>query len=489
MPRTHGYEDTATRNRDWKRLGALAFCLLCGIPCLSQDRTSLIELPDAELAQRLSKLVTAEIQRERIPGLALALIRNNTIVFDGAWGYANTFTGSKLTNRTIFDAASLGKPIAAYVALTLVNRGVLGLDRPLHDISNDGYLQSNKLTDAITLRQVLTHTSGLPNEVWHVTSKTVSQPGKEFRYSGNGFMYLQHALEVRTGRSFDALAGDIVFGPMGMTSSAYVKRSGFGDRTANGHVPLSLLAHFLSMFILWAAIIVAPVGLVVHRVARRQWLPGPRGVVCLVLGSAVLALGIPPYFLGLSILQLTGPVTLLICAVMLFFGRLWDMVLTRLLPQAFHRLGTLLAFGAGLFSGMVLADSSAIRGDVPIPVSYPRQANAASSLHSTAVDLARFFAELSKQAGQNRGIGMLMAQPAVDVGDRISWGLGIGVSKDNLGTALWQWGDNPGSQSLALVYPSSQVGIVVLTNGLGGAAVARELARTILGSDGQWSLP
>jgi CubicO group peptidase (beta-lactamase class C family) len=100
-------------------------------------------------------------------------------------------------------AASLVKPVLAHLALTCIGN----LDEPV--------------LGEITVRHVLTHTSGLPN--WRTGDDLVPlrPPGVQWGYSGEGFVLLQRALEERAGRPIDLIAGELLFDPLGMRDSRF----------------------------------------------------------------------------------------------------------------------------------------------------------------------------------------------------------------------------------------------------------------------------
>ena len=100
-------------------------------------------------------------------------------------------------------AASLVKPVLAHLALALV----VDLDEPI--------------LGEISVRHVLSHTSGLPNWRAGADLEPIRPPGERWGYSGEGFVLLQGELERRTGRPIDAIAGDLVFGPLGMVDTSF----------------------------------------------------------------------------------------------------------------------------------------------------------------------------------------------------------------------------------------------------------------------------
>jgi CubicO group peptidase (beta-lactamase class C family) len=121
--------------------------------------------------------------------------------------------------------------VFAYVVLQLVEAGMLSLDRNIADILPDP-VPGDRRAAQITVREILSHTSGLPNER-HDRLRTYFDPGTHFSYSGEGFNLLQRAVEKITGQTLDVIAKHLVFEPLGMTSTSYVWQDSFeGDYAA-----------------------------------------------------------------------------------------------------------------------------------------------------------------------------------------------------------------------------------------------------------------
>ncbi len=170
-----------------------------------------------------------------VPGLGLAVIRNRQVVQVATYGTRNAKSWEPADERTIFEAASLSKPVFAYAALQLVDAGRLSLDEPLSARLPD-YVRVDPRADAITARHVLAHTTGLPN--WRSDMhplRTYFAPGERFSYSGEGFVYLQRAVERTTGESLDGLADRLVFAPLGMRHSSFVWQERFEPHHALPH--------------------------------------------------------------------------------------------------------------------------------------------------------------------------------------------------------------------------------------------------------------
>jgi CubicO group peptidase (beta-lactamase class C family) len=121
--------------------------------------------------------------------------------------------------RTVFDAASLTKPLVAYAALQLVDAGILQLDESLSRWTPP-IVPSDPASAMITLRHVLTHTGGLQNLQGQEPLRMFFRPGARFSYSSVGFVLLQHAMEAATGEPLERTLRRLVFDPLGMPSSS-----------------------------------------------------------------------------------------------------------------------------------------------------------------------------------------------------------------------------------------------------------------------------
>lgn len=170
-----------------------------------------------------------------VPGIGLAILDAKEIVWQDGFGVRAENDPAPVDEHTVFEAASLSKPVVAFLALELVEAGQLDLDRPLQD-----YVAIPELADEraarITARMVLAHTTGLQNErIGDQPLALAFDPGERFSYSGEGFLLLQRVLEAVSGDSLDALARRLLLDPLGMTRSGFVWREEFASNAAIGH--------------------------------------------------------------------------------------------------------------------------------------------------------------------------------------------------------------------------------------------------------------
>jgi len=170
-----------------------------------------------------------------VPGAVVALVEDGKPDDFVSGGVRGGLAAAPVDALTVFDAASLSKPVFAYIVLQLVDRGDLALDTPVvHYLP--GYLPVDGRSASITVRHLLSHSGGLPN--WRNADYPLRpwfEPGARFSYSGEGYLYLQRAVEAVTGEKLDALATRLVFQPLGMERSSYIWQSRFDDNRAWPH--------------------------------------------------------------------------------------------------------------------------------------------------------------------------------------------------------------------------------------------------------------
>lgn len=158
-----------------------------------------------------------------IPGLSLSLTGEGGVVWCRAFGVRNADTKERADESTVFEAASLSKPVFTYAVLQMCGRGQLDLDTPLIKYLPGAYAGSDERLNLITTRQVLSHTTGFPN--WRPAGRPLRihfPPGERFSYSGEAFVYLQRVIEHLAGEPLESLMRRLVFEPVGMSNSSYV---------------------------------------------------------------------------------------------------------------------------------------------------------------------------------------------------------------------------------------------------------------------------
>ena len=210
------------------------------------DSNSRAVLPAKAAIAKLQADIPSLLQQSDVPGLSIALIRNGKLVWSGAFGVSNADTRKPVDANTVFEAASLSKPVFAYAVLKLVDEGKLALDSPLNGYLGNNYdVVGDDRINLITARRVLSHTSGFPNWRDNDGTKTLLihfKPGEKFSYSGEGMVYLSKVVSTITGLRFEEFMQRYALRPLGMTASSYIWRSRYDSLKAYRHDLLGHLA-------------------------------------------------------------------------------------------------------------------------------------------------------------------------------------------------------------------------------------------------------
>jgi CubicO group peptidase (beta-lactamase class C family) len=198
------------------------------------EKSAQLSLPSDSAA--LISTLRALLDSAEIPGLSLAVIRDGRVVFQRGIGVRRAGTSAAVDEHTVYEAASLSKPVVALTVMRLAGRGVIDLDRPLAAYLPLRELAGDRRAERITARMVLGHSTGLPNQLPPGDSLRLSfEPGSQFQYSGEGFQYLQRVLEQLTQRTLADLVRVEVFEPLGMARSSFVWEERFAANAAIGH--------------------------------------------------------------------------------------------------------------------------------------------------------------------------------------------------------------------------------------------------------------
>ncbi|GAA0479736.1 hypothetical protein GCM10009096_22120 [Parasphingorhabdus litoris] len=371
--------------------------------------------------------IEAKMAEHRIPGAGLAFVEEGKLAWERGFGVKNSETGDPVSTQTLFQAASLSKPLFAYVVMQAIDREEIGLDDRLTKFVRPTDLKPHHWSEQITVRDVLQHTTGLPN--WRDDKDgpeplvPAFEPGTGSTYSGEAYHWLQRVMEKITGLGLDAMIRERLFVPAGLEDMRMLWEPERDSREVYGHIVNDQDA------------------LVVDNLQfiREQ---GPR------LVEVAKRWGRPM--------------------------RMWtaedhEKAVAEMRPHEHARLKDRPAWRWGR-PGAFIIDS-------------------ASSLRCTAGDYARFLClmmpgrdradwELTEQKRQ----AMLTPQFEQDIeGGRLPRTFGWGLEKRQNGVAYYHWGKNGRSHiSVALGDPVTQKGIVVMTNGPNGNAFIKDVVTSLM---------
>ncbi|GCE07453.1 serine hydrolase domain-containing protein [Dictyobacter aurantiacus] len=203
------------------------------------------------ISTKIDALLHAQIGSQE-PGVAIALLKEDHIVHCQGYGMANLEWGQPVTPRTVFGLGSLTKPFTATAIMLLEKQGKLRLDDPIQH-----YLPAYPISQhTVTLRHLLTHTSGIPNFVtqpkfWDKHAHAVNSadevialfkelpsdflPGTKYSYSNSGYVLLGRILERLLDMSYAEVMQRLIFAPLGMTHSYYLSPEPIIPSRASGY--------------------------------------------------------------------------------------------------------------------------------------------------------------------------------------------------------------------------------------------------------------
>lgn len=192
---------------------------------------------NAKKAKDLDQFVKTYLDFYEIPGASLALIKNGEVVYHKAYGTKNTFTGDKVTNKTLFAAGSVTKPVFAFAVCRLAERGIIDLDKPLYQYLPYKAIAHDKRHKLITARFVLSHRTGLPNWIYNKYAKVDLRftPGTKFSYSGEGFEYLKRVIVKITGKDISTILKEEVLTPLNLKNIYFKENKYLAKNVSHGH--------------------------------------------------------------------------------------------------------------------------------------------------------------------------------------------------------------------------------------------------------------
>jgi CubicO group peptidase (beta-lactamase class C family) len=161
------------------------------------------------------------LQEQKVPVLGIGIIKDGKL---STSVYGQLKPGVDAPVNTLFNVASLTKPVTAMVAVKLASQGKWKLDEPLYHYWTDPDLVNDPRHKLLTTRIVLTHQTGFSNWRWLNDNKKLAfgfTPGTKYQYSGEGFEYLRRALEKKFGKTLDQLASELYFQPLQMRSTQF----------------------------------------------------------------------------------------------------------------------------------------------------------------------------------------------------------------------------------------------------------------------------
>lgn len=196
-------------------------CMLCTAACTASSDPAKTQLStkDFTAPQKVEKIVKHYAETAKIPGVAVAYIKDGKTQWVSVYGQANE-SGS-VTESTLFNVASLTKPVFSMLTLQLVNEDKVSLDESLSQYWIDPDVKDDPRHTQLTARLALSHQTGFTNWRGGNPLSFMFSPGERHEYSGEGFDYLRKAVEVKTEKTMPQLMAEYITKPLAMNNTYF----------------------------------------------------------------------------------------------------------------------------------------------------------------------------------------------------------------------------------------------------------------------------
>jgi len=204
--------------------------------------------PPAPDTAAISTYIEAEMRRQRIPGLSVAVLRGDSVALSRGYGFANVELHVPASDSTVYQSGSMGKQFTAALVEMLVEQGRLRLD----DSIVRWFPEGANVWRGVTVRRLLTHTAGIAEYtdstfdyrkdytedelVKFAASRPLAfQPGERWSYSNTGYLLLGALIRRVSGQFYGDLLRDSVFRPLGMNASRVISEADIVPNRAAGY--------------------------------------------------------------------------------------------------------------------------------------------------------------------------------------------------------------------------------------------------------------
>jgi CubicO group peptidase (beta-lactamase class C family) len=221
--------------------------MLLGLASLAATPSRAPAQGDRSLAA-VDRFLRSELRRQNIPGFSVAVVRDGRLVFARGYGWANLEQHVPATDSTVYQSGSLGKQFTAALVLQLADSGRLSLDDPIRRWLPEGPPR----WDSVTVRHLLTHTSGIPdytdsvvdlhreyteNDLVQVAAglPPIFAPGARWSYSNTGYVLLGAIVRRATGRFYGDLLRERIFAPLGMRTARIISEADLVPNRSDGY--------------------------------------------------------------------------------------------------------------------------------------------------------------------------------------------------------------------------------------------------------------
>lgn len=225
------------KNINFINLAFLIIVTLLATNLFAQDATT----------AKIDEFIKAEMQKQKIPGVSLAVIRDGQIVYAKGYGYANVEHQIPVKPETIFQSGSVGKQFTAMAVMVLVEEGKINLDDKISKYFTDAPPEWSN----VTVRHLLTHTSGMTDypkdfnfradytedDIYKIIKATPLgfKPGEKWAYSNLGYVTLGILINRVSGKFYGDFLKERVFNPLGMTTARIISEADIVPNRAAGY--------------------------------------------------------------------------------------------------------------------------------------------------------------------------------------------------------------------------------------------------------------
>ncbi|MEP2668172.1 MAG: serine hydrolase domain-containing protein [Cyclobacteriaceae bacterium] len=189
-----------------------------------------------ELLGDYEDYINESLKLTGVPGAAIAIVHDSTIIYLKGFGVRNTDTQEPVDTHTVFRLASVSKSVSSVLMGTMMEDGIINWDDPVVKYLPDFELDSAEFTQQLTLRNVLSHTTGLPYHTYTnlieegkshddliaelKNVKLIGEPGKIYSYQNVAYSLLDDVVKSSTGQPFETEIKARLFGPLHMANAS-----------------------------------------------------------------------------------------------------------------------------------------------------------------------------------------------------------------------------------------------------------------------------
>lgn len=229
-----------------------AFLVLTSTACKKNDKD--IE-PPKDNFKDLPAMIQKIVDKNKFPGLSVGIVKNDKLQWSQQFGKANIETNTNVDQQTVFKVASVAKPVTALVLLKLVEEKKVNLDEDINNYLSFTVHNPHFPSEKITLRHILTHTSGINDLVYRERlledfvvldkdhplpltefckemlsvngsyydpkSFDANKPGTTFNYSNVAVSLVGCVVEHVSGKSFETYSKEVLFRPLGLQNTSW----------------------------------------------------------------------------------------------------------------------------------------------------------------------------------------------------------------------------------------------------------------------------